>query len=139
MNSEKYYTLTGYKIKEHIKITSAMEDYIEMIYRNTITNDNISVKELSILLNVKASSVSKMVNRLAKLNLVDFQKYGHIALTKEGKKLGKFYLERHNTLTLFFKNLNTSNFKLEQVEKIEHFVDEITIKNMKKSIKKDNN
>ncbi len=139
MNSEKYYTLTGYKIKEHIKITSAMEDYIEMIYRNTITNDNISVKELSILLNVKASSVSKMVNRLSKLNLVDFQKYGHIALTKEGKKLGKFYLERHNTLTLFFKNLNKSNFKLEQVEKIEHFVDEITIKNMKKSIKKDNN
>lgn len=139
MNSEKYYTLTGYKIKEHIKITSAMEDYIEMIYRNTITNDNISVKELSILLNVKASSVSKMVNRLAKLNLVDFQKYGHITLTKEGKKLGKFYLERHNTLTLFFKNLNKSNFKLEQVEKIEHFVDEITIKNMKKSIKKDNN
>lgn len=139
MNSEKYYTLTGYKIKEHIKITSAMEDYIEMIYRNTITNDNISVKELSILLNVKASSVSKMINRLSKLNLVDFQKYGHIALTKEGKKLGKFYLERHNTLTLFFKNLNTSNFKLEQVEKTEHFVDEITIKNMKKSIKKDNN
>ena len=138
MNSEKYYTLTGYNLKEHIKITSAMEDYIEMIYRNTINNDNISVTELSTLLNVKAPSVSKMINRLSKLNIVNFQKYGHITLTKEGKKLGMFYLERHNTLTSFFKKLNKSNFKLEQVEKIEHFVDEITIKNMKKSIKKDN-
>ena len=56
---EKYFTLTGYKIKNNLVITEAMEDYIEMIYRNTIDKEDISVKDISTLLNVKPSSVSK--------------------------------------------------------------------------------
>lgn len=138
MKEEKYYTLTGYKIKNKFIITEAMEDYIEMIYRNTIKKEDISVKEISLLLNVRPSSVSKMASKLSKLNIVNFKKYGRITLTNKGKKLGKFYLERHNILTCFFKELNKDKFKLEQVEKIEHFVDRTTVFNIKKIIKKDN-
>lgn len=130
---EKYYTLTGYKRMAKINITESMEDYIEMIYRNTKEKEDITVKELSTLLNVKPSSVSKMINKLCELNIVNFKKYGHISLTIKGKKLGKFYLDRHNVLTSFFKDLNKDKFSLEQVEKIEHFVDEITIDNIKKN------
>jgi len=136
MEEEKYYTLTGYKRKNKFIITESMEDYIEMIYRNTKEKNEITVKELSLLLNVRPSSVSKMINKLNELNIVNFKKYGHISLTIKGKKLGRFYLDRHNTLTSFFKYLNKDKFKLEQVEKIEHFVDKITIDNIKK-IKKD--
>ena len=132
MEDEKYYTLTGYKRKNKLIITETMEDYIEMIYRNTKEKENITVKELSLLLNVKPSSVSKMINKLNELNIVNFKKYGHISLTKKGKKLGEFYLDRHNTLTSFLKNLNKDKFSLEQVEKIEHFVDEITVNNIKR-------
>ena len=34
--SEKseFYTLTGYKLKNHYLLTESMEDYLEMIYRN---------------------------------------------------------------------------------------------------------
>lgn len=134
MEEEKYYTLTGYKRKNNFIITEAMEDYIEMIYRNTIEKEEISVKELSLLLNVRPSSVSKMANKLNELNIINFKKYGHISLTNKGKKLGKFYLDRHNILTSFFKYLNKDDFKLEQVEKLEHFVDEITVYNIKKTI-----
>lgn len=63
---EKYYTLTGYKIKNNLLITETMEDYIEMIYRNTIIDEDISVKEIATFLNVKPSSVSKMINKLKK-------------------------------------------------------------------------
>lgn len=134
---EKYYTLTGYKRKNKIQVTETMEDYIEMIYRNTKEKEEITVKELSLLLNVRPSSVSKMIKKLNELNIVNFKKYGHISLTKKGKQLGYFYLDRHNTLTNFFKFLNKEKFRLEQVEKIEHFVDKVTVNNIKK-IKKNN-
>ena len=132
MEEEKYYTLTGYKRKNKLIITEAMEDYIEMIYRNTKEKSEITVKELSNLLNVRPSSVSKMATKLLELNIINFKKYGHISLTEKGKKLGRFYLDRHNTLTSFFKKLNKDKFRLEQVEKIEHFVDRITVYNLKK-------
>lgn len=136
MKDEQYYTLTGYKRKNKEIITETMEDYIEMIYRNTQEKEEITIKELSLLLNVRPSSASKMINKLQKLNIVNFKRYGHISLTRKGKKLGSFYLDRHNTLTIFFKHLNKKQFKLEQVEKIEHFVDKVTINNIK-NIKKE--
>lgn len=139
MEEEKYYTLTGYKRKNKLIITEAMEDYIEMIYRNTKEKEEISVKEISLLLNVRPSSVSKMISKLSLLNITSSKRYGHVSLTIKGKKIGKFYLDRHNTLTSFFKKLNKDKFKLEQVEKIEHFVDKVTVYNIKKLIKKDNN
>lgn len=105
-----------------------MEDYIEMIYRykNKIT----TVKDLSIKLNVKPSSVSKMIDRLEANNLVENKKYGEIKLTEYGERLGRYFLYRHEVLSRFLKYINKDDYHLEQVEKIEHFVDEITIRNV---------
>ena len=49
--------------------------------------------------------------------------------------MGKYLLWRHNILVKFFKRLNKKNYLLEQVEKIEHFIDFETLKNMEKFIK----
>lgn len=136
IKKSEFYTLTGYRLKNNLEITEAMEDYIEMIYRYSKKSDHITVKELSQLLNVRASSVSKMINRLNDFNLVNSTKYGSISLTKKGEKLGYFYLKRHNILTEFFKMINKKEFKLEQVEKVEHYIDKVTIKNINKFIKK---
>ncbi|MBO5096494.1 MAG: metal-dependent transcriptional regulator [Bacilli bacterium] len=112
-----------------------MEDYIEMIYRK-VKNKYITIKELSENLNVKASSVSKMGNKLKELNLVNFERYGKINLTKEGIILGKYLLHRHNVLKNFFKKLNKEKYNLEQVEKVEHFMDIDTIYNLEKLLSK---
>lgn len=136
IKKSEFYTLTGYKIKDNLIITPAMEDYIEMIYRCTKNGNSITVKEISELLNVRSSSVSKMLNRLNNCELANYTKYGMISLTDMGKKFGGFYLRRHNVLSRFFKFINGKNFKLEQVEKVEHYVDSITIKNINKFIKK---
>jgi len=107
-----------------------------MIYRNTLNNENISIKDLSNYLNVKPSSASKMANRLKDLNLIDFEKYGQISLNEDGKNIGKYLLYRHNVLNNFFKLLNKNKYNLEQVEKIEHFIDYDTVRNIEKLIKK---
>lgn len=135
MKSE-FYTLKGYRLKENNNITEAMEDYIEMIYRKTINKKDITIKEISNFLNVKSSSVSKMANRLKDLNLIEYEKYGKIKLNKNGTNLGKYLLWRHNVLKKFFKLINNKDYNLKQVEKIEHFIDYITINNINKINKK---
>lgn len=125
----EFYTLNGYRNKNKNKLTESMEDYLEMIYRN---KDNIHVKDIAIKLNVKPSSVSKMISKLKKYNLVDSLKYGSITLTSEGEEIGAYLLWRHNTLVEFFKKINKKNYLLEQVEKIEHFIDYDTLINLEK-------
>lgn len=134
----EFYTLTGYKLNEKKNVTEAMEDYLEMIYRKTMKKESITVKELATYLNVRPSSVSKMVLRLKELNFISFEKYGTIKLKPDGIRLGKYLLWRHNVLKKFFKFLNKENYSLKQVEKIEHFIDYDTLKNIENLIKKEN-
>lgn len=133
-----FYTLKGYKLKDHNQITEAMEDYLEMIFRLTQNKKEVTIKELSLRLNVKPSSVSKMIKRLKDLNLVAFEKYGKVSLLKEGMLLGDYYLYRHNVLKRFFKHINKEQYELKQVEMIEHFIDYNTIINMDLWVKKNN-
>lgn len=133
---DKYYTLKGYKIRNKNKITEAMEDYIEMIYKNTINESEISTKEISNLLNVKYSSTTNMLNRLKELELVNYNKYKKVSLTDKGIHLGKYLLYRHDILTTFFKLLNKNDYHLEEIEKIEHYLSVKTIKNLEKIINK---
>ena len=130
----EFYTLNGYRIKNKNKLTESMEDYLEMIYRYK-NKGEIHVKDIANKLNVKPSSVSNMINKLKGYNLVNSLKYGSIKLTKEGINTGKYLLWRHNVLVKFFRKLNKKNYSLEQVEKIEHFIDFKTLKNMEKFIK----
>lgn len=123
----EFYTLTGYKLKNHYLLTESMEDYLEMIYRN---GNNITVKSLSSKLNVRPSSVSKMATKLSNLGYVSFKSYGNISLTDNGIKIGKYLLWRHHILENLLKFINRDEFCLEQVERIEHFVDNITLKNL---------
>lgn len=134
-NLEEFYTLKGYKLRENKNVTEAMEDYIEMIYR---FDNKITVKQLSEKLNVKPSSVSKMIDRLKNKKLVEGEKYGEIKLTITGEELGKYFLYRHKVLNDFLKYINKDEYNLKQVEKIEHFVDEVTIKNISEILKKTN-
>ena len=101
--NEEFFTLTNY-LHNNQKITYAMEDYIEMIYRQYLEKKDLTITSLSSLLNIKKSSCSKMIR--------------------------KYLFYRHEVLTNFLKALNKDKFRLEQVEKIEHFIDYNTLKNI---------
>ncbi len=126
----EFYTVRGYQLKSKQKITPAMEDYLEMIYRNNLENDYARINQLSKLLNVKDSSVSKMVQKLGELNLLNYEKYGYITLTDKGKKLGRFLLKRHKVIQEFLKLIGCREDVLKQTELMEHVLDEETIERM---------
>lgn len=134
--NDNFYTLKGYSLLEHTKITSSMEDYLEMIYRLSQENQPVRIKELAECLHVKPSSASKMTGNLRKQGLVGFEKYGTVSLTSDGKELGEYLLFRHQILTRFFCYVNQKNNDLEQVEKVEHFIDPETVYNIQKWLDK---
>ncbi len=129
-----FYTLKGYQLNENTQITSSMEDYLEMICRIRKTQDIVRINELADMLHVKPSSSSKMVNNLKYLGLVEFERYGYIKPTAKGEELGEYLLYRHDVLNEFLCLINGSEDETEQVEKIEHFLNEKTIRNIELNI-----
>ena len=127
--NDDFFTLTSYLHKNII--TYPMEDYLEMIYRRR--EEKITITSLSIDLNVKKSSCSKMISKLKNLDLI-YVEENHIMLTEKGENIATYLYHRHQILEAFLKKLNKDDFKLEQVEKIEHFVDEITLSNIEKNL-----
>ena len=127
MNND-FYTLTTYIHNKNL-ITYPMEDYLKMIYRKK--EEPLTITSLSNYLNIKKSSCSKMISKLKSLELIN----NNLTLTKEGLKIAQYLYHRHEILETFLKDLNQENFKLEQVEKLEHFIDEITLINIEKRLK----
>ncbi|WKV07833.1 iron dependent repressor, metal binding and dimerization domain protein [Thermoanaerobacterium sp. CMT5567-10] len=126
--SEDFYTFSEYMKKENNSLTASMEDYLEMIYRLSIKTGFVRLHELADALNVQPPSATKMVQKLAELNLINYEKYGVITLSNAGKAIGKNLIKRHNTILEFLKTLGIGeNHLLEETEKIEHTINENTL------------
>ncbi len=127
---QDFYTQKGYEMRSGKNVTSAMEDYLEMICRQTNMEGYARINFLAQRLNVRPSSASKMVYQLRDLGLVAFEKYGLIRPTEEGSTLGGYLLYRHDLLHRFFCWVNGTQDELEQVEQVEHYVNETTLRNL---------
>ena len=125
-----FYTQKGYEMRHHQTITAAMEDYLEMICRQAAAEGYVRINFLAGKLNVRPSSASKMVYQLRDLGLVSFEKYGLIQPTQEGWTLGRYLLYRHDVLHRYFCLVNGSTDELEQVEQVEHYLNEETVRNL---------
>jgi Mn-dependent DtxR family transcriptional regulator len=129
---KEFHTVRGYQLLEQNKshLTSAMEDYLEMIYRNSMEEGYLRIGKLAELLNVRAPSASKMVQRLSELGLLKFKKYGIIMLNDIGKEVGEYLLDRHKLLENFLKLLGCEDDLLLQTELIEHDINPGLLKNI---------
>ena len=125
-DNQGFRTVRGYEIlgKKKTALSHSMEDYLEMIYRNSLVDGYVRINTLAELLNVQAPSATKMVQKLGRLGLLNYEKYGIVQLTPEGEKIGKFLLERHETIEEFLTNIGVEQKLLVNVELIEHNVTE---------------
>jgi Mn-dependent DtxR family transcriptional regulator len=132
LNDKSFYTVRGYQIlnSENKLLTPSMEDYLEMSYRIYKKESYIRIKELALKLNVKPASATKVIQKLKGLGLVDYEKYGIIKLTNEGKEIGHFLLKRHQIIDRFLKNLGIREKRLEDTEMIEHDISINTLRSI---------
>ncbi len=134
-DNSDFYAFGGYKPNGGTQITSSMEDYLEMICRLLKKQEVVRINELADRLHVRPSSASKMVNNLKFSGFVTFEKYGYVRPTEAGFAVGEYLLYRHDVLNRLLCLVNQSANETEQVEKIEHFFDEKTVKNIDKFLK----
>lgn len=125
----EFHTVRGYQLLDQDKsLTPSMEDYLEMIYRHSKTEGFMRINTLAELLHVKASSATKMVQKLGELNLIDYERYGIIVLTDSGKNVGCYLLKRHLTVEKFLKIIGIDNNILLETELIEHNISKDTLR-----------
>lgn len=118
----EFRTLTGYRDAEKKKITSAMEDYLEMIFRMAGDGGAVRAGDLARRLHVTPPSATKMIANLAECGCVDTVRYGYVTLTEYGRGVGEYLMTRHDTVHRFLCTLTGTENELEQAEKIEHFI-----------------
>ena len=117
---EEYYTFNEYM--KYNSLTPSEEDYIEMIYRLSLNEDKIKLKEISTSLNIKPPSVTKMIKKLESKNLLIYRKYDYIQLTDIGEIVGKRLFDRHNVVYSFLETIGLKEYIHEETEKIEHTI-----------------
>lgn len=103
-------------------LTESMEDYLEMIYRIVEKKGYIRAVDLAEALQLQASSISKMIQKLHGSGFILYEKYRNIALTKKGIQYGQFLVWRDKTLKEFLQLLTHQSHIGEQVEGMEHYI-----------------
>ena len=70
---QEFYTVRGYQLLEQHRahLTPSLEDYLEMICRRIQEDGSVKAVALAEWLNVQPPSVSRMLRRLAQLQLVE--------------------------------------------------------------------
>ncbi|MCL6479074.1 MAG: transcriptional regulator MntR [Peptococcaceae bacterium] len=127
MNKE-FFTFREYMKKDDDLLTASMEDYLEMIYRLSRDTGFTRINDLAAALNVQPPSATKMVQKLADIGVVNYEKYGMILLSKKGERMGKALLERHQIIESFLKLMGITEGVLEETEKIEHTISDHTLR-----------
>ena len=83
-------------------MTYSEENYIKVIYHlSLVSPKGINTNAIAGMIESKASSVTDMVKKLAEKELVDYQKYQGVTLTKKGLHAAKMIVRKHRLWEVF--------------------------------------
>ena len=110
-------------------LTPAMEDYLEAIFNLGKEKRVVRVKDIAKRLGVKMPTVTSMLKALSKRELIDYEKYEYLELTKKGLNVGREIHRRHHILRSFLTDILNVDLKKadEQACKMEHAVSTSTL------------
>ena len=121
------------------KLSSSLEDYLEVIYALNKENKNgvARVGDIANKLAVKSSSVNFALNVLSGKGLVVHEKYRHVNLTAEGKKLAREVQNKHDMFLKFLTEILSIEEKiaLQDACRMEHAISLQTFNKLTKFIR----
>lgn len=92
-------------MERNLKLTKSNEDYLETMYNLERSKGEIRVKDIARKLGVKPPSVVEAVQKLSDNELVSYERYGNINLSKEGIKVAKCVINKHFILKNFLTQI----------------------------------
>lgn len=104
----------------------AIEDYIKTIYSLALEETPVSTSRIAAARGVKPASATSMIQRLARLNLVNYEKHYGVTLTEAGEKLALEVIRHHRLLELYL--MEALGFRWDEVHEqadiLEHVISE---------------
>ena len=120
------------------KLSESLEDYLETILELQTTKTVARSKDIAEKLEIKRGSVTGMLKKLANNNLINYEPYGYVTLTPEGRKIAMEIERRHIFLKDFlFRILKVDEDTADQTAcHMEHAMNKQTFQKFKKFVKK---
>lgn len=104
----------------------AIEDYLKTIYVLAEQESPVSTSRLASAREVKPGSVTSMIQRLAKLNLVHYEKHYGVTLTEKGQQIALEVIRHHRLIELYL--IEALGFTWDEVHEqadiLEHVISE---------------
>jgi Mn-dependent DtxR family transcriptional regulator len=108
--------------------SQSAEDYLERILELIQEKGYARVVDIASSLEVKQASVTSMVQKLAELGYLNYEKYRGLVLTDKGRAVACRIKKRHQTLSRFFSLLGLDEQTQQQdIEGIEHHLSGETV------------
>jgi DtxR family Mn-dependent transcriptional regulator len=116
----------GQSQQRHNLNHQAIEDYVKTIYTLAQEESPVSTTRVAQARQVKPASATSMIQRLAKLNLVNYEKHYGVTLTEAGEKLALEVIRHHRLIELYLMEaLGFSWDEVhEQADVLEHVISE---------------
>lgn len=107
-------------------LTPAMEDYLKAIYKLQQEQGSVSTSMVAEQMGYSAASVTGMMKKLAKLQMVEHEPYRGVKLTAAGERAALETLRHHRLLELYLtEKLGFSWDEVhEEADKLEHHISE---------------
>ena len=112
------------KSDSHKSLTPAMENYLEAIFNLGKEKRVVRVKDIAKRLGVKMPTVTNMLKTLSERELIEYEKYEYLELTKKGSDVGEEIDRRHHVLRSFLTDILGIDLEKadEEACKMEHAV-----------------
>ncbi|WP_406657007.1 metal-dependent transcriptional regulator [Methanolobus sp. ZRKC2] len=109
------------------------ENYLKAIMMIESEKGYARIKDIAVIMNVRAPSVTEMMKRLNKEGYVDYVKYGSINLTAKGNNVALIAENRHDYLKILLRDIMKVPEKIAEKDAcvLEHELHDITIEKMK--------
>lgn len=108
------------------------EDYLKALYHLEMDINAVSTNSIADYLDMKPSSVTDMLKKLAEKKFINYQKYKGTSLTKKGKLIALSIIRKHRLWETFL--VDKLGFGWDQVhiiaEQLEHIKSEELIENL---------
>ncbi|WFO76400.1 metal-dependent transcriptional regulator [Desulfurococcaceae archaeon MEX13E-LK6-19] len=114
------------------KVSARTEDYLKCIYFLEITYGRARVKDLSLRLGIRPSSVIDYLKRLSREGYITYKPGGKIKLTDKGREIASRVYEKHLLIKEFLLSLGVPEDIAEQDAcYIEHGIHETTLQKIR--------
>ena len=86
-------------------LSESLEDYLETILELEKTNKVARVKDIADKLGVLRGSVTGALKTLAEKDLINYEPYSYITLTRKGASIAREITRRHTVIQTFLENV----------------------------------